>query len=205
MRIPVRGWWKRARLISWAGHAGARLAVARRPAGVMAGPMSSVIGLARSGLSALWGWWLAELSGMLPRPLKRVGRRERRQVVLLLNPDETVVLERTGDRARVVGVVQLGSGCSRRAARGAAATRQPPPAACHDLSQRRARAAQDHQPAACRARRSRAAASLRDGSLDPVPRRGGVFRAADRRHRRAEPADHGRAGGRTEERRRARR
>lgn len=72
--------------------------------------MSSVIGLARSGLSALWGWWLAELSGMLPGPLKRVGRRERRQVVLLLNPDETVVLERTGDRARVVGAASSDPG-----------------------------------------------------------------------------------------------
>jgi general secretion pathway protein L len=65
--------------------------------------MSSVVGLARSGLSALWSWWLAELAGMLPRRLKQVGRRERRQIVLLLNPGETVVLERTGDRARVVG------------------------------------------------------------------------------------------------------
>jgi general secretion pathway protein L len=66
--------------------------------------MSSVIGLARSGVSALWGWWLAELAGMLPRRLKRVARRDRRQIVLLLNADETVVLERTADRARVVGV-----------------------------------------------------------------------------------------------------
>ena len=41
---------------------------------------------------------------MLPRALKRVGRRDRRRVVLLLNPDETVVLERTADRGRVVGV-----------------------------------------------------------------------------------------------------
>jgi general secretion pathway protein L len=65
--------------------------------------MSSVIGLARSGLSALWSWWLAELAGMLPRRLKRVGLRDRREVVLLLNPGETVVLERAGDRARVVG------------------------------------------------------------------------------------------------------
>ncbi|MGH6921150.1 MAG: hypothetical protein ACREJ0_26025, partial [Geminicoccaceae bacterium] len=76
--------------------------------------MSSVIGLARSGLSALWGWWLAELAGMLPRPLKRVGRRDRRQVVLLLNPDETVVLERTGDRARVVGAVSSDPGAHHR-------------------------------------------------------------------------------------------
>jgi general secretion pathway protein L len=67
--------------------------------------MSSVIGLARSGLSAFWSWWLAELAGMLPRPLKRVGRRDRRQIVLLLNPGETVVLQRTRERARMEGVV----------------------------------------------------------------------------------------------------
>jgi general secretion pathway protein L len=72
--------------------------------------MSSVIGLARSSLAALWSWWLAELAGMLPRPLKRVGRRERRQVVLLLNPGETVVLERIGDSGRVVGVVSQSQG-----------------------------------------------------------------------------------------------
>jgi general secretion pathway protein L len=66
--------------------------------------MSSVIGSVRSGLSALWSWWLAELAGMLPRRLKRVARRDRRQIVLLLNSDETIVLERTDDRARVVGV-----------------------------------------------------------------------------------------------------
>ena len=66
--------------------------------------MSSVIRLARSGLSALWSWCLAELAGMLPHGLKRVGRGVQRQVVLLLNPGETVVLERTADRARVVGV-----------------------------------------------------------------------------------------------------
>jgi general secretion pathway protein L len=68
--------------------------------------MSSVIGLARSGLSALWSWWLAELAGMLPRRLKRTGRRDRREVVLLLNPGETVVLERARDRARVAGVAR---------------------------------------------------------------------------------------------------
>jgi general secretion pathway protein L len=71
--------------------------------------MSGVIGLARSGLSALWSWWLAELAGMLPRRLKRVGRRDRRQIVVLLNPDETVVLERTGDRARMLDVVRADS------------------------------------------------------------------------------------------------
>jgi general secretion pathway protein L len=65
--------------------------------------MSSVIGLVRSSMSALLSWWLAELAGMLPRRLKQIGLRERRQVVLLLNPGQTVVLERTGDRARVVG------------------------------------------------------------------------------------------------------
>jgi general secretion pathway protein L len=65
--------------------------------------VASVVGLARSGLSAFSSWWLAELAGMLPHGLKRVGRRERRQLVLLLNPGETVVLERGGDRARVLG------------------------------------------------------------------------------------------------------
>jgi general secretion pathway protein L len=67
--------------------------------------MPSVIGLASSGLAALWSWWLTELTGMVPHRLKRVGRRERREVVLLLNPDETVVLERTGQRARMIGAV----------------------------------------------------------------------------------------------------
>ncbi len=67
--------------------------------------MPSVIGLASNGLAALWSWWLTELTGMVPRRLKRVGRRERREVVLLLNPDETVVLERTGHRARMIGAV----------------------------------------------------------------------------------------------------
>jgi general secretion pathway protein L len=65
--------------------------------------MSSIIGLARSSLSAFLHWWLAELAGMLPRKLMRVGRRDRRQLVLLLNADQTVVLERTGDRARIIG------------------------------------------------------------------------------------------------------
>jgi len=69
----------------------------------MVNAMSSIIGLARSSLSALLQWWLAELSGMLPRKLMRVGRRDRRQLVLLLNPDSTVVLERTGNRVRMVG------------------------------------------------------------------------------------------------------
>jgi general secretion pathway protein L len=68
--------------------------------------MSSVIGVARSGLSALWSWWLAELGGMVPRRLRQVGRRDRRQVVLLLKADETAVLERSGERVRVVGVVR---------------------------------------------------------------------------------------------------
>jgi general secretion pathway protein L len=75
----------------------------------MISPMSSVIGLARSGLSALFNWWFAELSGMLPRRLIRVGRRERRQVLLLINQGEMVVLERNGDRAHVVGAVAAGA------------------------------------------------------------------------------------------------
>lgn len=65
--------------------------------------MSSMIGLARSSAAKLLSWWLAELAGMLPRSLKQVGRRDRRQLVLLLAPAETVVLERSGDRARIVG------------------------------------------------------------------------------------------------------
>jgi general secretion pathway protein L len=68
--------------------------------------MSSVLGLARSGLSAFWSWWLAELAGTVPRRLRQVGRRDRRQVVLLLRPDETVVSEESGERARVAGVVR---------------------------------------------------------------------------------------------------
>ena len=43
---------------------------------------------------------------MVPRRLRQVGRRDRRQVVLLLEADETVVLERSGERVRVVGVVR---------------------------------------------------------------------------------------------------
>ena len=43
---------------------------------------------------------------MLPHRLKRAGRRERRQLVLLLNHDETVVVERTGERARKIGAVR---------------------------------------------------------------------------------------------------
>ncbi|MGH6912705.1 MAG: PilN domain-containing protein [Geminicoccales bacterium] len=66
--------------------------------------MSSVIGLARSGLSAFLSWWQGELAGLLPRRLERA-RRDRRQVVLLINRHDTVVLERTGDRARVFGTV----------------------------------------------------------------------------------------------------
>ena len=69
----------------------------------MVSAMSGIIGLARSSVAALLRWWLAELAGMLPRKLKRVGRRERRQLLLLLNSDETVVLERTGDRAHLIG------------------------------------------------------------------------------------------------------
>src|SRR5918995_4060036 len=67
--------------------------------------MSSVIGLARNGLAAFMSWWLAELAGLVPRQLRRVARRDRKQVVLLLNQQETVVLERNGERARVVGSV----------------------------------------------------------------------------------------------------
>jgi general secretion pathway protein L len=67
--------------------------------------MSSVIGLARNGLAAFMSWWLAELAGVVPRQLRRVARRDRNQVVLLLNQQETVVLERNGERARVVGSV----------------------------------------------------------------------------------------------------
>jgi general secretion pathway protein L len=72
--------------------------------------MPSVVGLTYRGLSAFWNWWLVELAGMLPRRLKQVGCRERRGIVLLLNPDETVVLERTGDRARVLGVASADPG-----------------------------------------------------------------------------------------------
>jgi general secretion pathway protein L len=67
--------------------------------------MSSVIGLARNGLAAFMSWWLAELAGLVPRQLRRVARRDRNQLVLLLNQQETVVLERNGERARVVGSV----------------------------------------------------------------------------------------------------
>jgi general secretion pathway protein L len=67
--------------------------------------MSSLIGFARDGLYAFLSWWLAELVGLVPRPLRRVARRDRHQVVLLLNQRETVVLERAGERARVIGSV----------------------------------------------------------------------------------------------------
>jgi general secretion pathway protein L len=67
--------------------------------------MSSLIGFARDGLRAFLSWWLAELAGLVPRPLRRVARRERHQVVLLLTQRETVVLERAGERARVIGSV----------------------------------------------------------------------------------------------------
>jgi general secretion pathway protein L len=66
----------------------------------------SVLGLAGSGLAAFWSWWLAELAGMLPRRIRAVGRRDRRQVVLLLKPDETVVFEQSGGRDRIAGVVR---------------------------------------------------------------------------------------------------
>ena len=65
--------------------------------------MSSVTGLAQRSVASLWRWWLAELAGMVPRRLKQVGRRDRRQTIVLVNPDETVVLQRAGDRASVVG------------------------------------------------------------------------------------------------------
>jgi general secretion pathway protein L len=67
--------------------------------------MSSVIGLARNGLAAFLSWWLAELTGLVPRQLRRVARRDRNQVVLLLNQQETLVVERAGERARVIGSV----------------------------------------------------------------------------------------------------
>src|SRR5918996_2174279 len=67
--------------------------------------MSSLIGFARDGLCAFLSWWLAELAGLVPRPLRWVARRDRHQVVLLLNRRETVVLERAGERARVIGSV----------------------------------------------------------------------------------------------------
>lgn len=67
--------------------------------------MTSLIGFARDGLSAFLRWWLDELAGLVPRPLRRVARRDRHQAVLLLNQRETVVLERAGERARVIGSV----------------------------------------------------------------------------------------------------
>jgi general secretion pathway protein L len=63
--------------------------------------MSGVIGLVRRGLAGFLDWWLAELAGLVPRQLRRMARRDRRQLVLLLNQQETVVLE----RARVIGSV----------------------------------------------------------------------------------------------------
>jgi general secretion pathway protein L len=67
--------------------------------------MTSLIGFARGGLYAFLRWWIDELAGLAPRPLRRVARRDRHQVVLLLNQRETVVLERSGERAHVIGSV----------------------------------------------------------------------------------------------------
>ena len=43
---------------------------------------------------------------MVPRRLKQLGRRDRRVMLLLVDDDETVVVERHGARARLVGSVQ---------------------------------------------------------------------------------------------------
>jgi len=75
----------------------------------MASGVSSILGLARGGVTALWNWWLAELAGMLPRKLKQLGRRDKHQLVLLLSADEIVVLERSGNRAHVIGSAANGA------------------------------------------------------------------------------------------------
>jgi general secretion pathway protein L len=67
--------------------------------------MSSVIDLARNGLTAFLGWWLGELTASVPRQIRWVARQNRRRVVLQLNQQEIILLERVGERARVIGSV----------------------------------------------------------------------------------------------------
>lgn len=61
----------------------------------------------RDGIVAFFAWWLGELASLVPRPLRRLGRRERRRLVLAFDATTVALLEPDSGDERELGRVGL--------------------------------------------------------------------------------------------------
>jgi general secretion pathway protein L len=62
--------------------------------------MQNALALARSGLAAFFDWWFHELGSLIPRRLRRAGRRERDRLTLALRRDGFALLDGAGGAER---------------------------------------------------------------------------------------------------------
>jgi general secretion pathway protein L len=66
--------------------------------------MQNALTLARGGLAAFFDWWFHELGGLIPRRLRRSGRRERDGLTLALRADGFALLSGAGEAERELAV-----------------------------------------------------------------------------------------------------